>query len=53
MPLQRGGKNATKANIRKLRKEGYPRNQAVAIALNVKGKKKTKKKAKKKAKKKG
>ena len=35
MPLIRGSTpQAIAANIRKLRKEGYKRNQAIAIALN-------------------
>lgn len=34
MPLKRGKKNIS-ANIRRLRREGKPQAQAVAIALNV------------------
>lgn len=34
MPLKRGKKNIG-ANIRRLRKEGRPQKQAVAIALHV------------------
>jgi hypothetical protein len=48
MPLQQGsGSKTVSANIRKLRKEGYPEKQAVAIALTTAGKsKKVKPKAK-------
>lgn len=54
MPLNKGrSKEAISANIRKLRKEGRPPDQAIAIALSNagKGKDMAKKKAKKKAKK--
>ena len=41
MPLKKGkGQQAVSSNIRKLRKEGYPIKQAIAIALNRAGKKK-------------
>lgn len=45
MPLKRGKANVGK-NIGKLRKEGYPQQQAVAIALSAAGKKKKKPKTK-------
>ena len=41
MPLKKGkGQQTVSGNIRKLRKEGYPIKQAIAIALNRAGKKK-------------
>lgn len=44
MPLKKGkSSNAVSANIRKLRKEGYPQRQAVAIAMSEKRKSKAKK----------
>lgn len=41
MPLPKGKKNIGK-NIKKLKKEGKPQKQAIAIALNVAGQSKKK-----------
>lgn len=48
MPLRRGSSNETvSSNIRKLRDEGYPQKQAVAIALDKAGKSRKRRKTKK------
>jgi hypothetical protein len=47
MPLMKGkGQNVVSSNIRKLLKEGYPRDQSIAIALRQAGAPKKAKKTK-------
>jgi len=45
MPLKKGkSQKAFKSNLKKLKGEGYGQKQALAISLNVQGKRKPKKK---------
>lgn len=49
MPLKKGkGPEAVSDNIRKMRSEGIPHNQAIAIAMEKAGKKRKPRKRKKK-----